>query len=276
MTTRTLASAGIVALSLAVAGCDVKVGENGLSFDVAEGKATDEWKRSYPLAAGGSLEIVNHNGRIDAFPATGATVEVTAQREFRSGSDEQAQEAMKGTELIEDVTPDRVRIETPRLVFGDREGPFQRRFINVSYRVGVPAGVNLSLKTENGRIQVENVKGKVTINSTNGRIDAIGLAGPLDVQTVNGGVNIDLPTLTGDVKVGGVNGGIRIRIPGNVDADLELHAVNGGVSVDDALTVATTQRERQHLLGRINKGGPKISADIVNGGVRVALLDSSR
>jgi hypothetical protein len=197
---------------------------------------------------------------------------VTAKREFRSGSDEQAQEALKGTQMIEVVTADRVRIETPVGVFGDREGPFQRRFINVHYRIGVPAGLNLALKTENGQVEVENVRGTVSINSTNGRISTSGVLGALDVHTVNGGVNIDIPALAGDVKVGGVNGGIRIKVRPDVDADLELDAVNGGVSLDDALSVTTTHRERQHVRGRLNKGGTKIAAEIVNGGVRVGPL----
>jgi hypothetical protein len=36
--------------------------------------------------------------------------------------------------------------------------------------------------------------------------------------------------------------------------------------------VTTTQRERQHVRGRLNKGGTRIAADIVNGGVRVGPL----
>jgi hypothetical protein len=273
MTIRSAIPSAVLSLSLVLAGCDIKVGEGGLSFDIAEGKATDQWIRSYTLPAGGSFQIINLNGRIDAFLATGTTVEVTARREFRSGSDEQAEEALKGTEIVEDVTSERVIIQTPVRVFGDREGPFQRRFLRVDYRVGVPPGLNVSLKTENGQVEVENLNGKVTLNSTNGGITAKGVSGSLDVQTVNGGINIDIPAMAGDVKVGGVNGGIRIRVRSNVDANLELHAVNGGVSVDDALPLTTTQRERQHVVGLLNKGGQTISAQFVNGGVRVAALN---
>ncbi len=273
MTIRSVTPAAVLSLSLVLAGCDVKVGEGGLSFDIAEGRATSEWVRSYTLPAGGSFEIVNLNGRIDAFPATGATVEVTAKLELRAGSDEQAQEALKGASLVEDVTPERVRIEAPVQAAGDREGPFQRRFMRVDYRVGVPPGLNVSLKTENGQLEVVNLNGKVTLNSTNGGITARGISGSLDAQTVNGGINVDIPAMAGDVKVGGVNGGIRIRVRSSVDANLELHAVNGGVSVDDALPVTTTQRERQHIIGQLNKGGQTISAQIVNGGVRVAVLN---
>jgi hypothetical protein len=43
-------------------GCDVQVGEKGFSLDFVHGKAADEWRRTYTLPAGGTLDIVNING----------------------------------------------------------------------------------------------------------------------------------------------------------------------------------------------------------------------
>ena len=34
------------------AGCDVKVGDNGVSVDVTHGRANDEWKRTYSTLKG--------------------------------------------------------------------------------------------------------------------------------------------------------------------------------------------------------------------------------
>jgi hypothetical protein len=260
----------IFCLATALAGCDVKVGENGLSFDISEGKASDEWKRSYTLAAGGTLEIVNTFGRIDAIAGDGPAVEVVAMREVRSGSPEQAKAGLAKIEMIEAVAPDRVRIETPSRELRGADPALEGLRLLVNYRVSIPAGLNVSLKSDNGHVHVENLKGTLTISSTNGGVTARGLSGPVDVQTVNGGVTVDMASLGGDVNVGGVNGGIRIAVASTVDANLELHAVNGGVSVDEALPLTASQRERQHIVGRINKGGRKISAQIVNGGVRIA------
>ena len=44
----------------ATAACDVQVGKDGFSLDVASGRAQDTWKRSYPLAAGARLEFDQH------------------------------------------------------------------------------------------------------------------------------------------------------------------------------------------------------------------------
>jgi hypothetical protein len=269
MSTRSLLPVWLACLGLAVSGCDVKVGEQGLSFGVTEGRATDEWTRTYTLPPDGRLEVANVNGAIEAFPAAGGQVEIVARREVRAGSDEDAQALLKEARMIEEVAPDRVKVEAPARIQG-QSGPFGRRSIVVQFRVGIPAGLNVVLKTENGRVQVDNVKSRLTLSSTNGGVTVRGVSGPLEVQTVNGGLTVDVSALTDDISVGGVNGGIRIEVPRDVNADLEAHAVNGGVSIDDALTITATQQERQHIVGRINQGGPKISAQIVNGGVRIS------
>ena len=48
------------------AACDVKVSDKGdVSVDLVNGKATDEWVRTYTIAKGGHLEIVNDKGSIE-------------------------------------------------------------------------------------------------------------------------------------------------------------------------------------------------------------------
>ena len=50
-------SALLVAAALG-AGCDVRVGENGVSVDVGGGKASNEWTRTYTVAKGDSLSKI--------------------------------------------------------------------------------------------------------------------------------------------------------------------------------------------------------------------------
>ena len=61
----------LVAAALLAGGCDVQVGEKGFSLDFVQGKAADEWRRTYTLPAGGTLDIVNINGEIEASLAQG-------------------------------------------------------------------------------------------------------------------------------------------------------------------------------------------------------------
>lgn len=260
---------GVLLVALAGSACDVKVGgDGGLSLGITEGRASDEWTRTYTLPAGGTLEVVNVNGGIEVVPASGPQVEVVARRQARAGDDAAARDVLAKHEMLEEVSPARVKVEVPRGE-GFSNGPFNRRWVAVNYRVSVPDGLTVSLRSQNGQISIEAVKGRLSVNNTNGGITAQRLSGTLDAQTVNGGIVVRMLEVTGDVKVGTVNGGIRIDVPAKVNANIEAHAVNGGVSVDDALTLSATQQERQHVVGRLNGGGPTISAQTVNGGVRV-------
>jgi len=42
-----------VALAPLATGCDVRVGDHGVSVGIVEGRASDEWSRSYTLPEGG-------------------------------------------------------------------------------------------------------------------------------------------------------------------------------------------------------------------------------
>src|SRR6187455_1121917 len=101
--TSTAARLLLLVAAVSSSGCDVSVGENGFSLDISKGKAADEWVRSYTLAPGGLLEIVNANGMIDAIPATGPRVEVRAERTAWAGSDEEARALLDAVQMDEEV-----------------------------------------------------------------------------------------------------------------------------------------------------------------------------
>jgi hypothetical protein len=263
-----LAPVGVLILALAGAACDVKVGEGGISLDIAHGDATDDWTRTYTLATGGMLEVVGVNGSIELFPSKTGNVEVTAKRRIRAGTPEDAAAALKNVTMVEEVSANRVRIAAPESR-RDGEGPFNQRSLVVEYRVGIPEGLDVSLKTQNGRIRVDGVNAKLTIHSTNGGVNVRNLSGTLKADTVNGGMELDLASLNGETRVETVNGGIRLDLPSEVDAAIDAQTVNGGVSIDDAFRLTTTTRERTRIIGQLNDGGPLLWVRTVNGGVRI-------
>ena len=268
MTMRLLLRPAFVVAALCLAGCDVHVGDNGgVSLDISHGKATDQWSRSYTIAPGGQLEIINVSGAIDVAPASGSTIEVHATREARAGSDEAAQTLLKTQpKIVEQVASDRVRVEVDN---PSSEGGFSSSRTSVQFRVEVPPGLKATFRTRNGQVRLDNVDGRFEAQTTNGGVTGRDLTGSIRASTVNGGVQMGITALRGDIDVRAVNGGIRLELPAALDADVDASTVNGGVTVDDALPLATTERSRAHIAGRLNKGGPKIVAQTTNGGVRV-------
>jgi len=75
--------------------------------------------------------------------------------------------------------------------------------------------------------------------------------------------------VAGPIKLDAVNGGIRLDVPTGVNADLEAHAVNGGVSTDEGFAITISERSRTRVSVKLNAGGTPISVSTVNGGVRI-------
>src|SRR5688500_306610 len=150
----------LVVFAMLGSGCDIKVSEKGeLDVDLVEGRASDEWKRTYKLPKDGRIEIFNGVGSIEAFPAAGSDVEVIVQREVRARSDEAAKQALADLRIEEEVTP-AVGKSASRRQEGMRG--FRR---SLEYRVNIPPGLDVSLSSENGVVRIENVPGKLSMSA---------------------------------------------------------------------------------------------------------------
>ena len=271
---RTLLVVCLVATGTA---CDIQVSKQGdVAVGVASGKASDEWQRTYSLPKGGRFEIINVNGKIEISPASGSQVEVWAYRELRTQSEEEAKARLAKVQMIEDVGPDRVRIEAKPddqgVNFGSH-GRVSKERLSIEYRVKVPAGLVTSFRTENGPMRFENIEGRITLASTNGPIIGRGLSGAVDASTVNGGIEIGLTSVSGESKLATVNGPATLIVSPEISADIEAAAINGGVFTQDGLPLTTSDRTNKRVTGRINDGGPRITVQTTNGGVRVGMTD---
>ena len=253
--------------ALLAAGCDIQVGEKGVtSIGITEGRAEDAWTRAYTLQPGGTLEIVNVNGTIEATGVPGGQVEILAERVVRDHSTENAEARLKKVQMREEVSPTRVRIEAepPR-----NGGILDHSSFTVRYIIRVPAGIAVDLKGDNGEIRLDGLSAKVTASTTNGGVNGRALSGPVSVEVTNGGVQLDLAAVGGDVHISTTNGGVRLSLPVGLKATLDATCVNGGIDVDEGLMLQESEESPRRLAGTFNGGGPKISLATVNGGIRI-------
>ncbi|MEO8681590.1 MAG: hypothetical protein ABI665_21265 [Vicinamibacterales bacterium] len=268
----------ILAVGFSVSACDIKAGADGggFSLGLATGQASDNWTRTYTVPAGGRLELINVNGRIDAEPASGAAIEVSAQRTAKATTDEAAKEVLKSIEMREEVGDQRVRVEVrpPRL-----SGMSGHEF---KWTIKVPKGVHVDLRTVNGGVRVTGLTGEVRLKTTNGGVTGKDIAATLiDASAVNGGVDIELGApLGGDeqIELQTVNGGASLGLTADSKATLSGRAVNGGVRADDGLGITRTSEEdsRRRLEGTMNGGGARVNVHTVNGGVRFEMSGSRK
>jgi hypothetical protein len=273
--TGAVAHVAVVLLALVSAGCDVKVGEEGVSVGVSAGRVEDEWTRTYMLPASGRLELVSFNGSVDVRQSDGPGVEVRIVREARASTDQGAREALQRTEIVEDAGPERVLVQVRPVEEGDSGRRARRQGVSVRMDVRVPAGLAISVSTQNGPVHVENVTGRLTVAGSNAPLRATGITGGVSASIVNGGVDLDFASLDDPVELTVVNGGVRIALPESAGATLSGTITNGRLDVAEDFTLSGAPGSdgrlagQQRLGGSINGGGPALTIQAKNVSVRI-------
>jgi hypothetical protein len=248
----------LLPLALAVAGCDASLAH-------LTARATDEWTRSYPLAAGGEIRIVNTNGKIDIEGSDGSTVEVRAERIARGATDAAARELLPRIVINEDAKPDRVSLETGRM-----SGILIGVSYEVRYHVRAPKTAVVNVSNTNGQVTVAAFGGNVIAHTTNGGVRGTGLTGAVDARSTNGGVNIEMASVgTGKIALRTTNGGVTLMLPETTKADITASCTNGGISVASLDNLEIMETSRRRFEGRLNGGGTPIELRTTNGGIRV-------
>lgn len=263
MQAKRILTAGARLLAVAVAAASLTACDVVVSSMNASGKAQDEWSRSYPIGAQGRVEVLNTNGLIEVVATDGNQVEVRAERIARASTDDDAKQLLEQVRIKEDVTPDVVRLETV-LPSG---GPFHRHG-EIRYHLRVPSHVSVRLQNTNGQVRIDGVKGDVQATTTNGGVRGRELSGAVDARTTNGGVQLDVRTISPKgLRAETTNGGVDVTVPEDVKAEIVASCVHGGISLNGLKVDGDTSRNR--VEGKLNGGGPRITVETTNGGIRL-------
>ncbi len=236
----------------------------GCGIDLsAQAEARNEWKKTYAVEAGATLEIVNTNGRIEIAATDGDAIEVVAERVVKASTDDRAREVLDGFEIRETASANHVRL--------DSRSTGMSLGINrmVHYTVKVPRSTNVRIDTTNGDVQVNELAGELRVEATNGRIVGNGLANGAEVDTTNGAVSLSFAKLGAQgIACETTNGAITVTLPPDADADLSARVTNGRVSVE-GLDVDFTEESRRRMDGRLGAGGTRVRLQTLNGEIRV-------
>jgi DUF4097 and DUF4098 domain-containing protein YvlB len=249
-------------LLAASSGCDIAMAD----FSDQE---TAEWRKTFELQPGGRLEIGNVNGKIDVTPGQGNVIEIVAKKVGKASSKEAAKQALDRIRITDTVTGGVIKVETTL----DRSagGMFDHSSRQVEYTIRVPAGAELKLTTVNGGVEIAGITGRITAQATNGGIKARDIGGSIEATTTNGGVELDLTNVPeGGVKLECTNGGIKLRLPSDGKASISARITNGGIDTDGINLQTRGESSRRRVEGDLNGGGPRISLEGTNGGIRIS------
>jgi hypothetical protein len=234
------------------------------------------WKGAVP--EGGWLYLRNLNGRISVASSSSGEVEISATKQWSTGSGEVrfVQHATDSGVIICTMygstgtcTPTEYQAATtPRNLRALGIGGGKAEVI---YVVRVPAGVRVDLSTVNGGVGVADVTSAVTAETVNGSVRVATRNGPVKASTVNGSITVAIDSLAapGDVDLSTVNGSVTAQLPATLDGALDLRTQTGRITTDFDLPDIGV-RPRKHLSVTLGNGGRNVRLSTTNGNVTLS------
>jgi len=235
-------------LALGLAGCDyIDFGD--------EGSYHQDFHYSYPLAAGGKLQVESFNGAVEISawdqnevdisgtkwgptPAaadalrieidhTADAVSVRAARPVEYRNHLGARFAIK---VPRKTVLDRIVTSNGRIHSQDGNGPSVFRTSNGSIHIENLRG-SLNAQTSNGPVDLIDVEGDATVRTTNGHIRTERLRGALEATTRNGPITAEVISPGVDVRAETTNGAIDLRLAEGTANGVRARTSNGGITV---------------------------------------------
>lgn len=239
----------------------------------AAAQRSDTFDWSGPLVAGRTITVQGLNGSIEASPASGGTVQVTARK--RSRDDDLDQVRIEVRETADGLTICPIypgRSACPGENDDENRGRRRdRNDVRVDFDIRVPTGVHLDAATVNGEIEVRALTGDVRASSVNGAI-SVASTGAVEARTVNGSIEAASARdrWNGTLDFRTVNGSIELTLPAGVAARVQASTVHGGLTSDFPLTIeAGRQWGPRSMEGAIGQGGGTLRMETVNGAIHL-------
>ncbi len=127
----------------------------------------------------------------------------------------------------------------------------------------------IRLRNENGRIDIDSVRGEIDARTEFAQITASAIrleSSRSTLSTDNANIRLDLEAVSGDLVLRNENGNIDLTIPTTASVGLFLHVEEGGRIYTSNLPIAVDRVSRTALQGRIGSGQNKIEVDLTGVG----------
>lgn len=227
------------------------------------------WKGK--LAAEDVVIVKNVNGDIDAEPATGDEVEVTAE---------------KSGPRANDVNIEVVQISDGVMICAIYPGWFQQHCkdwhsssvgsdkTKVHFTVKLPENLRFHGDNVNGNVTAERLGRFVHARSVNGSV-RVSTKAWVEASTVNGSIDARMGSAdwNGALSEESVNGSITLELPSDTSTEVSFASINGRMESDFVFT--QSGKLTSHMMkGTIGSGGRELKVNTVNGSVTLKRRES--
>jgi hypothetical protein len=189
--------------------------------------------------------------------------------EARGRGADPGRDAGKATEGMHrlDLPPRGLSVEEENNVVTVRMRNLQPAAVTIS----VPPDTSLKLRTMNGEITVEGVKGELDVNSHNGTIVLTNVSGSVLANTMNGTMKVAMDSVDPNkpLSFSSMNGTIDVTLPADLKANVKLATDHGQIYSDFDVKLgggATTPKAMGSTVnGTITGGGTEAAFKTFNG-----------
>lgn len=225
----------------------------------AHAEEREEFHKTIPLTANGSVAVSNINGAIKVSTWDRNEVQIDAVKTAEN------LEKLKEARIEVTGDADRVKVST-RYPEQTNHGAAR-----VEYTLMVPRSVRIDkIENVNGAVEIRGATSEVHAGTVNGDVIVDNSTGQLKLGTVNGSLRAALSNSQKGAELDCVNGKIELTLPSDANAHVTASTVHGSISSDFQLPV---QRSRwmgsSNVDARLGDGLVAVKLSTVNGSISV-------
>jgi len=227
-------------------------------FAVSSVSAQD-FHKSYELGAGGRIRVGNISGDVIVTGYDGSAVVITGTKEGRD----------KDIVQVEDLsTPGSidVKVRYPR--------DCHNCDASIKFEVKVPRSISYEfdkISSVSGEVEISNVTGNLRASSVSGTVKIREASGSVNASSVSGEVDVEIRQLAGteNMKFSSVSGSVDVKLPGNLDADVQMSTMSGDLKTDFPIEIKKRGEYEvgRRASGRLGSGSRSLHLSSVSGSI---------
>jgi len=215
-----------------------------LTLMAAGAASAQDFQKSYRLGANGQISIGTVSGDVKVTGYDGGEIIVKGIKQGRD---------IDRVEIEDRSTAGRVEISVryPRNCDCDA---------SVRFEVQVPRSVSYNfdhIASVSGDVEVNGVMGRVRATSVSGDVKVRNASGAVSATSVSGDVDVEIDQLEGtdDMKFSAVSGNVSVKLPGNLDADVDISSFSGSIDTNFPLEGRSDRHgSRRWARGQVGEG----------------------
>ncbi len=199
----------------------------------------DDFKKTYPLKAGGQIFIENVLGdiRVKAFKGDG--IEVVGSQKGKDGEKVDIVDTSYGNRI-------EIRLRPPL-------APGSNARVDFEVRVPDTAEFNFNrLSSFSGNVDISGISGRIRAESVRGNVELKDVKGLVSASSFSGNIKVELAKEQGrgNMRFSSISGNIDVSAPAGLDALVDISSASGLLRTDFPLEV----QELRYGPGRSARG----------------------